>query len=155
MCADAAWICTLLALLMLFVCHSVWYVAGRYPFDVWAVTLHFTVVLLLGSATPEQVRAAASVIGLQTKRLSARAAQALCTLANSVWPQIPGTAHARLGLCLSLIAVLLKVQTNCALPTLARLTSCAAAAGLVLRRSCNQAGGVINYAASHVFGSQL
>ena len=82
----------------------------RYPFDVWAVTLRFVTTLLLGAASPKQVQESALVVQQQTSRLSARPIDAISALLDDVWPQLPGTAHQQLALCLLLITALLQVR---------------------------------------------
>jgi len=85
----------------------------RYPFDLWAVTLRFVKTLLLGATSVQQVRDAAPVVQQQASRLSARPVDAVSALLDDVWPQLQGTAHRQISLCLTLITALLEVHMAC------------------------------------------
>ena len=74
------------------------------------MTLRFVKTLLLGAASVQQVRDASPVVQQQASRLSARPVDAVSALLDGVWPQLLGTAHRRISLCLTLITALLEVR---------------------------------------------
>ena len=74
------------------------------------MTLRFLTTLLLGAISPEQVREATLAVQRQASRLSARPVAAVSAVLEGVWPKLPGKAHQRLALCLSLVTSLLEVR---------------------------------------------